>query len=120
MTTENTPSEGPYKIVEVKGTTHPWYRLVGPNGETHHDDFSLRAEAEIELGELTAAFAQGRSASDAEHVREIEELIDYIKKARGSLGYGPLKTKPSTIHRVRDILDEALSKYSAKGEGAQV
>ena len=47
--------------------------------------------------------------------RELK-LMEAIKKARGTLGYGPLKTTPKTIMEVRVILNDAINLTKSPAE----
>jgi hypothetical protein len=95
--------------------------------------YSLEAEANTEAYDMNEVFAQGRLSLEGrvkeleasrkanqdtlteatkrivELEGEVEGMVEAIKKARGSLGYGPLQTKPETIAVVRGLLDEALA-----------
>lgn len=46
--------------------------------------------------------------------RERDAYRGAVREARGSLGYGPLETMPSTIKVVRDILDNVIATYPKK------
>jgi len=126
MTTENMPSEGPYKMGDLLSGKVWLIRLATEEG----------------VAGANIAFAQGRSASDAEHARKIKEFLAILKRVSAAeesflnwwkehddcpICEGNYEPGEGHIHNpgcsaemfynIAGDIRELLSKYSAKGEG---